>query len=410
MIFIKVKNTLIFLVLMPLPYSCVDESIGQTKLTLDYTTDGLELELSGNVVNSSYAIASVSIDWGEDGPLTLVAGNFDSINETHKYDNEGLYNVITKAITAVGDTSIEQQEITVSFTPTSLVGIRQTMYKAAANEYLFLTLNLHTYQEEDQLQKLNMIIDVIGSMDVDFISFQECAQHKSAKLINENIREDNMAYLIIAGLQKKYGKSYDFIWDWSHYGWNVWEEGVAVLSKYPIIAQEARYVSSATSKNNIEARKVIYGASQLPNGSNINLFSAHLHWRKSLTDQEQNNQIRNLQAMVDEKSTSGTYSFVSGDFNGNPTSNSPWSEGYLTMVDNGSYIDTYLEANADANNKPAMSKHYTVLGDFPGRIDYIFMKTNPDFTVIDSQIIFKPSVVGVVSDHYGVITKVKQNN
>ncbi|RLD19402.1 MAG: hypothetical protein DRI71_11875 [Bacteroidetes bacterium] len=78
------------------------------------------------------------------------------------------------------------------------------------------------------------------------------------------------------------------------------------------------------------------------------------------------------------------------------------------MIDNGNYVDSYLSANTDANNKPAQSKHHTVLGSFPGRIDYIFMKGNPDFEVVDSQIIFRPDVIGVVSDHYGVITKMKK--
>ena len=114
--------------------------------------------------------------------------------------------------------------------------------------------------------------------------------------------------------------------------------------------------------------------------------------------------------MVDEKSTANSYSFVAGDFNVNPTSDYPWSEGYKTMIANGNYVDTYLLANDGANNKPAQSQHNTVLGDFPGRIDYIFMKSNADFEVVDSQIIFRADIVGKVSDHYGVITKVRLIN
>ena len=146
----------------------------------------------------------------------------------------------------------------------------------------------------------------------------------------------------------------------------------------------------------------------MPDGGQINIFSSHLHWRKTLTDQEQNNQIRKMQAMVDEKLTANSSSFVAGDFNVNPTSDAPWSEGYFTMIDNGNYVDSYLMVNTDANNKPAQSQHHTVLGSFPGRIDYIFMKSNPDFEVVDSQIIFTPDIIGVVSDHYGVITKMKK--
>ena len=402
------NTRLLLLLIIPLLSNCADEPNGKTEFSLDYATDGLEISLTGSATNSSNPVTELKVEWGDGSSPTAIGSGFDSIMETHKYGNEGIYNIISTAINNVGDTAVDLQAVTVSFKETSLAGVRPAMYKTDVDEYLFLTLNLHTYQEKDQLEKLNMVVDVIGEMDIDFIAFQECAQHKAAKVIEGDIKEDNMAYLITEGLQEKYSKSYDYIWDWSHYGWTVWEEGVAVLSKYPIIDQESRYVSSATSLNNIESRKVIYGACQLPDGGTVNVFSAHLHWRKTLTDQEQNNQIRNMQTMVNEKSTANSYSFIAGDFNGNPTSDVPWSEGYFTMIDNGNYVDSYLLANLDANNKPAQSKHHTVLGSFPGRIDYIFMKGNPDFEVVDSQIIFRPDVIGVVSDHYGVITKMKK--
>ena len=112
--------------------------------------------------------------------------------------------------------------------------------------------------------------------------------------------------------------------------------------------------------------------------------------------------------MVVEKESlaPGVLSFVCGDFNGNPTSDYPWSEGYNTMMRASDYSDSFLEIYPDANRKPARSIYNTVGGDLPGRIDYIFMKKNARFKVVDSQIIFTNDVVGNVSDHYGVLTKV----
>jgi endonuclease/exonuclease/phosphatase family metal-dependent hydrolase len=112
--------------------------------------------------------------------------------------------------------------------------------------------------------------------------------------------------------------------------------------------------------------------------------------------------------MVEEKGSSApdVVSCVCGDFNGNPTSEFPWSEGYHTMMKTNDYSDTFLEIYADANQKPAQSIYNTIGGDFPGRIDYIFMKKDVRFRVEDSQIIFTNDVVGNVSDHYGVLTKV----
>ena len=400
---------ILILFVLALFSNCSNDSEGQTELLLNYEAEGLDVILSGSALNLNHPITNLEIDWGDQNSSTIL-DDFDSILENHKYSDEGIYNLLATATNNLGDTTFEDLSISVSFKETSLAGIRESLFKTGSNEYSFLTINLHTYQEEEQLEKLNMVIDVIGLMDIDFIAFQECAQHKSAKLIDPTIREDNMAHLITSALQEKYSIAYEFTWDWAHYGWNVWEEGVSVLSKHPIIENEARYVSSSTSTSNIESRKVIYAACQLPDGKQINMFSVHTHWRTSTTSEEQNNQIKNIQTMVTEKSTANSFSFVAGDFNVNPTSDYPWSEGYNTMVANDNFVDTYLLANEGANNKPAQSQHHTVLGDFPGRIDYVFMKSNADFEIIDSQIIFKSDIVGKVSDHYGVITKVRLLN
>jgi maltose 6'-phosphate phosphatase len=290
---------------------------------------------------------------------------------------------------------------------TKLEGIKTTMFKSSGNEFLILTINLHTYQETRQNEKLNMIADVIGKMNIDFICFQECAQNRYAAITEGIIREDNMALVISKKIMEKYNIDYHFVWNWSHYGWDVWEEGVAVLSRYPVIQSVDRYVSSYTGTGNITSRKVIYASCQAPGGL-FNIFSAHTHWRTSLSDEEQNNQINNIKSMVAEKGSSAPdlVSFVCGDFNGNPTSEYPWSEGYNMMMKTNDYSDTFLEIYADANLKPAQSVYNTIGGDFPGRIDYIFMKKNVHFKVTDSQIIFTNDVVGKVSDHFGVLTKV----
>ena len=106
---------------------------------------------------------------------------------------------------------------------------------------------LHTYQENQQNEKFNMLTELIYSMDVDFIAFQECAQHKSSTVTEGIIHEDNMALIISENLSEKYGVEYNFEWGWVHYGWDVWEEGVAVLSKHALIDSESRYISSNTS-------------------------------------------------------------------------------------------------------------------------------------------------------------------
>ena len=103
----------------------------------------------------------------------------------------------------------------------------------------------------------------------------------------------------------------------------------------------------------------------------------------------------------------GALSVVCGDFNGNPTSDYPWSEGYNTLVKVDVFQDTFFKIYPDANNTPAQAIYNTIGGDLPGRIDYIFMKKNARLQVVDSQIIFTEDIIGRVSDHFGVLTKLK---
>ncbi|MCK7534287.1 MAG: hypothetical protein MZV63_26355 [Marinilabiliales bacterium] len=189
-----------------------------------------------------------------------------------------------------------------NYKETSLENIKESMFKLSDNEYLILTINLHTYQETRQNEKFNLLTDVIGKMDIDFIAFQECAQHNQATITEGIIREDNMALVISNRLKEKFNVDYNFVWHWAHYGWSVWEEGVAVLSKHPLIETDNRYVSTSTSINSITSRKVIYGSYQL-GVDRIHIFSAHTHWRTSETDEEQNNQIKKIKLMVNEKET-----------------------------------------------------------------------------------------------------------
>jgi len=282
----------------------------------------------------------------------------------------------------------------------------EAIQKHHDNEFLVLTVNLHTYQEDNQEAKFDLLAKTIATYDIDVVLMQEAAQRKDTPyVIGDTIRSDNMVYILQQKLLNNYSLSYDFAWDWSHYGFTNYEEGVGILSKAPLKYVKSEYVSSSTSVNNIQARKIIYGQIDLNGIGKINVASAHLSWRLSETSEEQNNQIKNLQiAMNTLAVVRGGISIIGGDFNGNPTDDPPWNEGYVKMTQDG-FTDTLLTAHPDANDKPRNSTYDTVKGDFPGRIDYIYMKANESYHVDASEIIFTPDTLGTISDHYAVATK-----
>ena len=376
-------------------------------ITISYALDDSEITLSGSIKDKDGTVSKMIIDWGDGNISNPTHLDFAQFEVTHDYEMAGTYLILVTGIDNDSDTSFYSFTVEMNFIANPLEGIKESIFKTSDKEYLVLTINLHTYQESEQAKKLEKLIDVIGQLDIDFIALQECAQHKSSPITSGIIREDNMALIISNRLQEKYNLEYNFVWNWAHYGWNVWEEGVAVLSKHPLIDTDEKYISSNTSTNNILSRKVIYGAYQIPEGM-INVFSAHTHWRTSETDDEQNSQIQNIKDMASDKENANhsVTTFICGDFNGNPTSSFPWSEGYQTMMENAEYEDTFLEVFPNANNTPAQSIYNTVGGTYPGRIDYIFSRNNGAFEIADAQIIFTNTVSGKISDHNGVLTKV----
>ncbi len=402
----KITFVLIPFVLIIIFSACKKNPIAPY-LDLNSSVEGLKVSVEGSLNDPGQNILDILIDWGDSHTEKIDKTQFNGFESEHLYSLPGTYIIV---ITARDSSSelIRKEIITkVDYKPTSLDNINLSLFKSSSKEYLILTINLHTYQESQQNEKFNLLVDVIAKMDIDFIALQECAQNKSANIVEGIVKEDNMALIITKMLKDKYNIDYNYVWNWSHYGWSIWEEGVAILTKYPLIDTDERYISSGTSINNIQSRKAIYGSYQTGNAL-INVFSVHTHWRTSLSDQEQNNQIENIKLMVNEKEalSSDVASIVAGDFNCNPTSDYPWSEGYNKMMENNEYEDTYLEIFPDANQKPAQSIYNTVGGTYPGRIDYIFMKSNTRYITLASQIIFKDDVVGRISDHFGVLTKI----
>ena len=235
--------------------------VGQNQkptVEINHLVDGLKVTLTGSVFDADGTITDVSIDWGNNEISRLIDKVYTKFDFNHTYQLPGIYNIKVTAIDNAEDTSFQVIPVVVDFKVTSLSGINEKMFKKSENEYLVLTVNLHTYQELQQNEKFHLLANVIGKMDIDFIAFQECAQNKSTAINTGIIRQDNMAFIISNILKEKYNADYNYIWNWAHYGWDVWEEGVAVLSKHTLINSEDRYISSSTSTGNITSRKAIF--------------------------------------------------------------------------------------------------------------------------------------------------------
>jgi maltose 6'-phosphate phosphatase len=89
-----------------------------------------------------------------------------------------------------------------------------------------LTLNCHSWQEEQPLEKLKQIVQQILAQDYDVTSLQEVSQLMDTPIVHDEVRNDNFAYLIQQAL-KEQGQTYPLIWDFAHIGYDKYEEGLA---------------------------------------------------------------------------------------------------------------------------------------------------------------------------------------
>lgn len=275
-----------------------------------------------------------------------------------------------------------------------------------ANELVLLSLNLHTYQETGAIAKLETIADVIAEVNPDFVFLQECAQHKDDSLVSDprapynqsgqdQIKATNMARVIADRLFNTHSKTYSYYWSWAHYGWTVWEEGVAVMTRHTISGYGNKYISTSTSTGDMHARKAVFVSATVSGIGLLNVFSAHTSW----WDFGLSAQIDSLKSWVTEKeSLSPVASIICGDFNADAG-----SEGYNRLVSTtgGRFVDCYYVAN------PRGFSDATISGG--GRIDYVFYKDGNPVTPQTVQIYFKDvsTLGGLVSDHYGLIARLR---
>lgn len=278
------------------------------------------------------------------------------------------------------------------------------------NELVVLTINLHTYQEEEQEDKFDRIAQAIAELDADVVFLQEAAQHKDAQVVDEQfgvvIKQDNMARILVGKLTAQHGCVYHYFWDWAHYGWDVWEEGCAILTKHPINEAEARYITGSTKPTSWRTRKVPRINITHPCFGQLNLYSAHTgRW-----DDEHEpfkGQADQLLAWLKEKNDRESTTLLAGDFN-----NVAGSVGYDYLVSQGQLDDLYFKANPSGFDDASIGGNIHGWEDVAAegmRIDYIFMphEASQKVELILAQRIFTQKSYGRVSDHNGQYARLK---
>ena len=261
-----------------------------------------------------------------------------------------------------------------------------------------LTLNCHSWQEEKQLDKIKYLAQVISKKNYDVIALQEVSQSISSKTIKDSIKEDNFAVLLKKELDKISKERYEFYWDFSHIGYDVYEEGLALMSRHKFLNNESFFITKGEDRNYWKTRKIVKSSIEIE-GKVFDFYSCHLGW---WNDEEE--PFKYQADKLIEKIDDNIHSIIMGDFNNNAFIK---NEGYDYLLSK-NLIDLYLQSGNECDEFSV-----TAEGKIDGweenreklRLDLVL--SNKSINVTEAKVIFNGTNKEIVSDHYGVEVKIE---
>ena len=266
----------------------------------------------------------------------------------------------------------------------------------------FLTLNTHSWMEEEQETKLNQLVERILQEKYDVICLQEVNQLTESEQVVQApfyqavegaiaIHQDHFALCLVEKLADA-GLDYHWSWAYNHIGFDIYNEGVAILSRKPLTPREV-LVSEANDPTDYHTRKVLLVETEVE-GQLLTIASCHLSW----WDKGFQREWAKLEA---ELLKAESPLVLMGDFN-NPVG----QQGYQTIL-----ASPLKLQDSHAVAKKAIGEA-TVEGTIAGwddnkhalKIDYVF--TSQGMDVERSAVVFDGKETPIVSDHFGLEVQV----
>ena len=262
----------------------------------------------------------------------------------------------------------------------------------------FLTLNSHSWMEENVQQKFETLKEQILEAQYDVICFQEVNQEMGSEAVETDeyyqalpssvaIHKDHFVRVLVEELAAQ-GLHYYWTWAYNHIGYDHLNEGVAVLSRQPLKADEI-LVSNMDDPTDYHTRRVAVAHTSV-DGKEIAVASVHLSWWDKGFQEEW--------ARIEERFKAiGKPLILAGDFN-NPAGR----EGHQAILASSLNLQDSFEVAKETTGS------YTVGPGIDGwkgneeplRIDYVF--ASQDWTVERLSVIFDGNNQPLVSDHYGL--------
>lgn len=259
-----------------------------------------------------------------------------------------------------------------------------------------LTINVHAWIEENQMEKIDILAKTIAEKDYDVVAMQEVNQLMSSPIVYADIKEDNYGWILLNKIAEYTDTEYYYHWANSHIGYGIYDEGIGILTKHKLINTDDFYCTYSQTVRSISSRKIISAEIEYK-GKIMEFYSCHMN----LPTCETENMVDNIQTVL-KRNKKDILKVFMGDFNTDAIGN---VKDYEVILAQG-LIDTYTEAK-EKDNGITVSKdiHGWANSKSEKRIDYIF--TTEKLDVLSSKVIFNDKNYPVVSDHFGVEVEIK---
>ena len=272
-----------------------------------------------------------------------------------------------------------------------------------------MTLNIHshdTHFDPAVLERsMKELAEAVIDHDIAVLALQECSQELERPFVSDDLplhcaihdaehvlREGNAALLLAEELQMR-GAAMDWVWAGVKLGYQRYNEGLALFSRFPIRSYDAPWISGIQEFSNWKSRNALIASTEI-NGSPVEFCCVHMG-RWDDPEESFKGQMERLDAIL----PNDHQVFLLGDFNspaGKP--NEGWE-----MVRKLGWHDTYEAAKqkGDGITVPGVIDGWQDGAPEGMRIDYIFSRM--PVSVRSSFVLFDGKHGPLISDHYGLM-------
>lgn len=259
-----------------------------------------------------------------------------------------------------------------------------------------LTLNTHSLIEGNEENSLKHLSEAIFEYKFDVIALQEVNQPLKSDISGKSvpicahypIKNGNYMQKLIK-ITNSSSQNYSGVWCGFKESYNYFEEGIGIMSRYPIKDVRKIMLTSGQERDRWKRRYAL--GIKTCKGE---FYSLHFGWWEDVDEPFYEQWSRLMQSGIGERA------WLMGDFNGDAMDKS------YSLVTKSGFYDTF-------NLAKKRDSGYTVTKKIDGwesrenkRIDYIFCNCKEDIT--ESKTIFNGRHYDVVSDHFGVMIETEE--